>query len=123
MYVPASGGPPTHRHDFEEMFTLMEGQLDFTFRGETVTVSAGSTLNIPANAPHFFRNTSGKPARMLCMCTPAGQHAYFDAVGDRVASRTAAPPALSEDQIAARREKAMALAATYRTEFLAPKAV
>ncbi len=31
MLVPAGGGPPPHRHDFEEMFTLLEGLLEFTF--------------------------------------------------------------------------------------------
>jgi quercetin dioxygenase-like cupin family protein len=73
MLVPNGGGPPAHRHDFEEMFTLLEGELEFTFRDKTQTVRAGSTLNIPANAPHMFRNTSGKMARMLCLCAPAGQ--------------------------------------------------
>ena len=34
MLVPHGGGPPPHRHDFEEMFTLLEGELEFTFRGE-----------------------------------------------------------------------------------------
>jgi quercetin dioxygenase-like cupin family protein len=33
MHVPAGGGPPPHRHNFEEMFTLLEGELEFTFRG------------------------------------------------------------------------------------------
>jgi quercetin dioxygenase-like cupin family protein len=51
MHVPAGGGPPPHRHDFEEMFTLLEGELEFTFRGKTSNVRAGSTINIPANAP------------------------------------------------------------------------
>jgi quercetin dioxygenase-like cupin family protein len=69
MIVPDGGGPPPHRHDFEEMFTLLEGELEFTFRGETKTVRAGSTVNIPANAPHVFRNASGGPVRMLCMAT------------------------------------------------------
>jgi quercetin dioxygenase-like cupin family protein len=32
MLVPEGGGPPGHRHDFEEMFTLLEGELEFTFR-------------------------------------------------------------------------------------------
>jgi len=123
MSVPTAGGPPPHRHDFEEMFTLLEGELEFTFRGETATASAGSTVNIPANAPHFFKNTSGKPARMLCMCTPAGQDEYFAAVGDAVESRTASPPKLSPEEIVARRSKAAALAATYRTEFVAPPAI
>ena len=33
MYVPPGGGPPPHRHDFEETFTLLEGELDVVFRG------------------------------------------------------------------------------------------
>jgi quercetin dioxygenase-like cupin family protein len=60
MLVPDGGGPPPHRHDFEEMFTLREGELEFTFRGQTQIVRAGSTVNIPANAPHAFKNRSGK---------------------------------------------------------------
>jgi mannose-6-phosphate isomerase-like protein (cupin superfamily) len=32
MNVPHCGGPGPHRHDFEEMFTLLEGELQFTFR-------------------------------------------------------------------------------------------
>ena len=80
MLVPAGGGPPPHRHDFEEMFSLLEGELEFTFRGKSHTVRAGSTVNVPANAPHAFKNLSGKTARMLCMCTPAGQDEFFLAV-------------------------------------------
>jgi mannose-6-phosphate isomerase-like protein (cupin superfamily) len=33
MYVPPGGGPPPHRHDFEETFVLLEGELELTFRG------------------------------------------------------------------------------------------
>ncbi len=33
MHIPDGGGPPPHRHDFEESFTLREGRLEFTFRG------------------------------------------------------------------------------------------
>jgi quercetin dioxygenase-like cupin family protein len=120
MHVPPGGGPPPHRHDFEEMFTLLEGELAFTFRGETSTVGAGSTLNIPANAPHSFKNASDKAARMLCMCTPAGQEEFFMAIGDAVASRTAAPPKLNSEEIAERQKKAAALLPKYRTEMVAP---
>ena len=68
MHVPSGGGPPPHRHDFEEMFALLEGELEFTFRGKKSVVRAGSTVNIPANAPHAFKNASATDARMLCMC-------------------------------------------------------
>ena len=118
MHVPEGGGPPPHRHDFEEMFTIVEGEIEFTFRGEKRAVAAGSTVNIPANAPHFFRNVSGAPARMLCMCTPAGQDEYFLRVGDQVRSRHAPPPQLSEEEVAERRQRAAELAPAYRTEML-----
>lgn len=118
MLVPDGGGPPPHRHDFEEMFTILDGEVDFTFRGDTTTVSAGSTINIPANAPHYFQNSSGVPVRMLSMCTPAGQDEYFTRVGDRLDSRTSPPPSLSADQQADRRQRAVDLAGEYHTEML-----
>jgi quercetin dioxygenase-like cupin family protein len=118
MLVPPGGGPPPHRHDFEEMFTLLEGEIEFTFRGEATVARAGATINIPANAPHHFRNASDSTARLLCMCSPPGQEEFFLEVGDRVADRTSPPPSLTESEQAARREHAIALAPHYRTELL-----
>jgi quercetin dioxygenase-like cupin family protein len=118
MRVPDGGGPPPHRHDFEEMFTILDGEIEFTFRGEKRVVRAGSTVNIPANAPHFFRNTSGAPARMLCMCTPAGQEEYFARIGVAVDGWDAPPPQLSDSEQADQRRRAAELADTYRSEFL-----
>jgi quercetin dioxygenase-like cupin family protein len=92
MHVPPGGGPPPHRHDFEEMFTVLDGEIEVTFRGETTTASAGTTVNVPANAPHSFGNHAHGPARLLCVCTPPGQEEFFMEVGDRVADRTAPPP-------------------------------
>lgn len=120
MLVPDGSGPPPHRHDFEEMFTLLDGELEFTFRGETQTVRAGSTVNIPANAPHVFKNKSGKMVHMLCLCTPAGQEEFFMAVGVPVESRSAPPPKLSKEDMAQKGKLAEALAPTYRTEMLKP---
>ena len=118
MLVPAGGGPPPHRHDFEEMFTILGGEIEFTFRGEAHQVNAGSTVNIPANAPHSFKNNSDKPARLLCMCTPAGQEEFFMLVGDVVNSRTAPPPNLSKAEQAERLQRAKNLLVKYRTELL-----
>ena len=118
MLVPPGGGPPPHRHDFEEMFTVLDGELEFTFRGEKHLVRAGSTVNIPANAPHFFRNTSGAPARMLCMCTPAGQDEYFQRVGTIVDGWDAPAPHLTDKESADQRRRAVELASLYRSEFI-----
>jgi mannose-6-phosphate isomerase-like protein (cupin superfamily) len=98
MLVPPGGGPPPHRHDFEEMFTILDGEIELTFRGKAHRASA--------------------EARLLCMCTPAGQEEFFMSVGDPVASRTAPPPKLSQAEQAERGQRAKALAAKYRTELL-----
>jgi quercetin dioxygenase-like cupin family protein len=118
MYIPPGGGPPPHRHDFEETFILLEGELETTFRGAKSTVRAGDTVNIPANAPHQFHNASAAPVRLLCICSPAGQENFFREVGVPVATRTTPPPKLDESAQAAFRAKAEALAPKYRTEFL-----
>jgi len=118
MLVPPGGGPPPHRHDFEEMFTILEGEIEVAFRGAKSVVRAGETANIPANAPHQFRNSSERPARLLCICSPAGQEEFFMAVGVPVASRTSPTPKLDAAGQAAIKAKAEALAPKYRTEFL-----
>src|SRR6266567_7297840 len=41
MHVPPGGGPPPHRHDFEEMFTVVDGEVQVTFRDETTVARAG----------------------------------------------------------------------------------
>ena len=120
MYIPPGGGPPPHRHDFEESFTILEGEIEATFRGETSTIHAGETINIPANAPHNFQNKSDQPVRLLCICSPAGQEEFFMEVGVRVATRTTAPPKLSKEEQEALKAKTVELAPKYKTELLAP---
>ncbi len=118
MHVPPGGGPPPHRHDFEEMFTILDGEIELTFRGVSSVATAGETINVPANAPHVFRNISERPARLLCLCSPSGQEEFFKEVGVPVAHRTEAPPALDDAATAAFIAKAIALAPKYRTELL-----
>jgi mannose-6-phosphate isomerase-like protein (cupin superfamily) len=120
MNVPHCGGPGPHRHDFEEMFHILDGELEFTFRGEKRVVRAGMTVNIPANAPHFFTNKKDGRARMLCMCTPAGQEEFFLRIGTSVESRTTPAPRQSKEELAEFMKKAQALAPKYRTELLKP---
>ena len=118
MHVPPGGGPPPHRHDFEEMFTILDGEIELSCRGVSAIATAGETINVPANAPHVFRNVSDRPARLLCLCSPAGQEEFFKEVGVPVAHRTEAPPALDDAATAAFIAEAVALAPQYRTELL-----
>ena len=118
MLIPPGGGPGPHRHDFEESFTILEGEIETTFRGKKSVVRAGETINIPANAPHSFRNASQNPVRLLCICAPAGQEKFFAEVGIAVASRATVAPALDEAAQIEFIKKARDLAPKYRTELL-----
>ena len=120
MHVPPGGGPPPHRHDFEEMFTVLAGEIEVAFRGDTIVARGGETINVPANAPHAFTNSTHTPSRLLCLCAPAGQEEFFTLVGQPVATRTQAPLALNSDEQAAFIEKSQALAPEYKTELLPP---
>jgi quercetin dioxygenase-like cupin family protein len=120
MHIPPGGGPPPHLHDFEESFTVLDGEIEATFRGKKTVVKVGETVSIPANAPHSFTNASSQPARLLCICAPAGQEEFFSQVGVRVADRTTPPPKLDEPSQAAFLAKAQVLAPKYRTEMLGP---
>lgn len=119
MLIPPGGGPPPHRHDFEEMFHVLDGEIELTFRGMASTARAGDTVNVPANAPHNFANATGAPARLLCMVSPAGLEDYFAQFGEVVDSRTT--PAPEPDAATGERmAKALALAPQYRIENLLP---
>jgi quercetin dioxygenase-like cupin family protein len=119
MHVPPGGGPPPHRHDFEETFTVLEGEIELMFRGEKRFAKAGETVHIPANAPHQFHNSSEKTTRLLCICAPAGQERFFEEVGVRVATRTEAPPKPDSAAAEALKKKALELTPKYKTEMLA----
>ncbi len=120
MHIPPGGGPPPHRHDFEETFILLAGEIEATFRGEKAVVKAGETLHIPADAPHSFTNASHRDVRLLCLCAPAGQEDFFAQIGVPVATRTTPPPEPDEEAQAAAQKKVEELAPKYRTEMIKP---
>jgi len=120
MLIPPGGGPGPHRHDFEESFTVLEGEIEATFRGKKSVVRSGETVNMPANAPHSFTNASKQAVRLLCICAPAGLEEFFAQVGVAVATRTTPPPKLDNRAQAEFIKKAQELAPKYRTELLKP---
>jgi quercetin dioxygenase-like cupin family protein len=74
---PPGAGPPLHHHDFDEAFYVLDGELTFRLRDETLVAHAGDLVFAPRGAPHTFANLSDAPARQLIVCTPAGFERYF----------------------------------------------
>jgi len=121
MLIPPGGGPPPHRHDFEECFRVLAGSIEVQLRDlPPVRLQAGDSVNIPANAPHAFRNTADEEARLLCTVAPAGLERFFAEFGDPVPTRTSPAPKLSDVGRRDRLERAAAKAPEYGIEMLAP---
>src|ERR1700686_2369561 len=45
MHIPPGGGPPPHRHDFEDTFIILESEIEATFRGVNSVPSARRTAH------------------------------------------------------------------------------
>jgi quercetin dioxygenase-like cupin family protein len=78
-------GPPLHRHDFDETFYVLDGELTFQLEDEVFTRTRGELAFAPRNVAHTFANLSGASARTLIICTPAGFERYFDRMAAELA--------------------------------------
>jgi quercetin dioxygenase-like cupin family protein len=72
-----SAGPPLHRHDFDEAFYMLEGELIFQVEDELFTRRAGELAFAPRNVPHALANHSDAEARYVLVCTPGGLERLF----------------------------------------------
>jgi quercetin dioxygenase-like cupin family protein len=78
IVLPAgSPGPPLHRHDFDEAFYLLDGELTFQLGEELGAAGAGELVFAPRGAAHTLANLSEAPARYLLLCAPAGFERHF----------------------------------------------
>src|SRR5262245_6946568 len=71
------GGPPLHRHDFDEGFYVLDGELTFQLAEELLTVGPGELAFAPRGVPHTFANQADRDSHFLLICTPAGFERYF----------------------------------------------
>jgi Cupin domain len=83
-----------------------------------VRLEAGESANIPANAPHVFRNPGDVPARLLSTVAPSGLEKYFAEFGDPLRTRSSPAPPLSDAERQERLRRAIANAPGYGMEIL-----
>jgi quercetin dioxygenase-like cupin family protein len=69
---PRNAGPPLHRHDFDEAFYVLDGELTFQIDDVLMTRTMGDLCFAPRNVVHALANHGEAPARYLLICTPAG---------------------------------------------------
>lgn len=71
--LPPGGGfrVPHWHEDLDEVFYVLEGEIEYLLDGGWRRATAGTTVFIPAGTVHAFRNASRLPARHLAV-GPAG---------------------------------------------------
>ena len=62
--VPGKG-PDLHRHPYDEIFVVQEGELIFTVGDETIEATGGQIVIAPAGAPHKFVNSGTRRSRHI----------------------------------------------------------
>jgi mannose-6-phosphate isomerase-like protein (cupin superfamily) len=65
--APPGGGPKLHRHPYEEVFLVQEGTATFTAGDETIEVSGGQVVVVPAGVAHGFVNSGSGRLRQVDM--------------------------------------------------------
>jgi quercetin dioxygenase-like cupin family protein len=85
--VPGGGPAFLHTHVPQETFWILEGDYEVygqDDRGEkyTIPASVGSTIHVPGNVPHGFRNVGDTLGRLLALYAPVvHQPEFFEEIG------------------------------------------
>jgi quercetin dioxygenase-like cupin family protein len=82
--VPLGMGPPPHRHDWDEAYYILEGQVNFVVDGELVTSSRGDFNYLPRGTIHGFKGASETSARVLIFASPAHGSEFFHELSNEV---------------------------------------
>lgn len=70
LVPPGTEGPPTHVHTSDQIYFIIEGELEIELGSRTEHVSAGESILIPAGLPHHNRNVSDTPETHLEIIAP-----------------------------------------------------
>ena len=75
--VPLGMGPPPHRHDWDEAYYIVDGDIEFTIDGDIVRSSRGDFNYLPRGTVHGFKGASEAAARVLIFAAPAHGSEFF----------------------------------------------
>jgi mannose-6-phosphate isomerase-like protein (cupin superfamily) len=63
--APPGSGPGLHKHPYEEVFVVQEGQATFTAGDAAFEATAGQIVVVPAGVPHKFVNSGTGPLKQI----------------------------------------------------------
>jgi quercetin dioxygenase-like cupin family protein len=89
--VPENTIVPVHSHPDRETMVILDGQLEGLLAGTWRRYGPGETMDIAADAPHAFRNTSGRAVRLL-LVTTGRMGRFFSEIGRDAETLVPGPP-------------------------------
>jgi mannose-6-phosphate isomerase-like protein (cupin superfamily) len=63
--APPGTGPSLHKHPYEELFIVLEGEVTFLAGEEEAQAGAGDVVVVPPDTPHAFTNTGEGRLRQI----------------------------------------------------------
>ena len=79
--IPPGLGVPPHVHSREdEVFFVLEGEIEFLAGDRTVIGTAGDIVHAPRNVPHAYKAIGTTPARARFMALPGDIEAMFNEI-------------------------------------------
>ena len=79
---PAGSGPPPHSHPWEEIYVVLDGELEVTVDGQAHALKRGSVAHVPAGAVHAYRNVT--KAHFLTIMSKGNAARFFAQVASEV---------------------------------------
>jgi quercetin dioxygenase-like cupin family protein len=96
-------GAPTHRHEVEEVLTVLDGAAEVWIEGEWATLGAGQSVVVPAGLKHGFRNAGPTTLHVRAILAAPVFEAWFDGEAEArrrwMARSTASPGAVSQTAV------------------------
>jgi len=83
--------PPPHIHTREdEIFLLLDGEIEFSVKNETYHAVEGDTMFLPRNIQHSFKLVTAR-SEVLILLTPGGFEQYFIEMSEPASEMKEAP--------------------------------
>ena len=93
MLYPAGAIVPRHVHHREdELFYLIEGELEMRVGDRVIKAKPGTTIFAPRNIPHGFQVGANAPVHYLIVYSPAGFEGFIRETSRPATTLTLPPP-------------------------------
>lgn len=76
------GGPPPHKHKWEEVYVVLSGRMDVSIAGRTTRLGPGEFAHVPADTPHGY--TTLDDTHFLTIVSKGNAAKFFRQVANEV---------------------------------------